>query len=468
MTSRVLQENSDLLLTQSNDPLINDNFIGADGFSTGNPQLATTTLAQTHTLTSVAIVTQDPVVSSTAIAQEHSLTALGFNTGSPVANQVALTQNHSLVPTGFSTSTPEANQTTLAQGHSLTASAILTGSPAVANATMVEGENFAPPSFITGIPSVGSPTLTQDYTLTANSILTPIPEVEDAVDPTEAILAQEIQEIEQMFGGWQRRTYEVPDGRLVQGEREIQATYGDYVSIDKKAKSLIKFGKSADLTTNGLQTIWTVGGNEVYVSDNTIAYVSSSDATDVQEVTIEGHTVTGTGFDQEFTFVVQNVTLNGQTPVALATPLARTSRMYNNNGQELVGRVVVYENTTVVGGVPSDATKIHLDIPASFQSSFKAATTFSKEDYYLLTGAYGAVSLKQSAAVDFYIEIRDAGKTFRQAALFTASSAGGAFNIELDPCIIVPKNADVRITCETSSNNAVAFGVFRGYLAKVV
>lgn len=445
MTSRILQENTDLLLTQSNEPLINDNFIGADGFSTGNPQLATTTLAQTHTLTSVAIVTQDPVVSSTAIAQEHSLTALGFITGTPVANQ-----------------------TTLAQEYSLTASAILTGSPAVANATMIEGENFAPPSFITGTPSVGSPTLTQDYTLTASNILTGMPEVEDAVDPTEAILAQEIQEIEQMFGGWQRRTYEVPDGRLVQGEREIQSTYGDYVSIDKKAKSLIKFGKSADLSTNGLQTVWTVGGNEVYVSDNTIAYVSSSDATDVQEVTIEGHTVTGTGFDQEFTFVVQNVTLNGQTPVALATPLARTSRMYNNNGQELVGRVVVYENTTVVGGVPSDATKIHLDIPAGFQSSFKAATTFSKEDYYLLTGAYGAVSLKQSAAVDFYVEIRDAGKTFRQAALFTASSAGGAFNIELDPCIIVPKNADVRITCETSSNNAVAFGVFRGYLAKVV
>ena len=445
MTSRILQENTDLLLTQSNDPLINDNFIGADGFSTGNPQLATTALAQTHTLTSVAIVTQDPVVSSTAIAQEHSLTALGFNTGTPVANQ-----------------------TTLAQEHSLTASAILTGFPAVANATMVEGENFTPPSFITGTPSVGSPTLTQDYTLTSSNILTGMPEVEDAVDPTEAILAQEIQEIEQMFGGWQRRTYEVPDGRLVQGEREIQATYGDYVSIDKKAKSLIKFGKSADLSTNGLQTVWTVGGNEVYVSDNTIAYVSSSNALDVQEVTIEGHTITGTGFDQEFTFVVQNVTLNGQTPVALTTPLARTSRMYNNNGQELVGRVVVYENTTVVGGVPSDATKIHLDIPAGFQSSFKAATTFSKEDYYLVTGAYGAVSLKQSAAVDFFLELRDAGKTFRQVALFTASSAGGAFNIELDPCIIVPKNADVRITCETSSNNAVAFGVFKGYLAKVV
>lgn len=468
MTSRILQENTDLLLTQSSEPLINDNFIGADGFSTGNPQLATTALAQTHTLTSVAIVTQDPVVSSTAITQEHDLSALGFITGNPVANQAVLAQEHSLTALGFNTGTPVANQTTLAQEHSLTASAILTGFPAVADATMVEGENFAPPSFITGTPSVGSPTLTQDYTLTPSNILTGMPEVEDAVDPTEAIIVQEIQEIDQMFGGWQRRTYEVPDGRLVQGEREIQATYGDYVSIDKKAKSLLKFGKSASLSVNSFETIWTVGGHEVYVSDNTIAYVSSSNALDVQEVTIEGHTVTGTGFDQEFTFVTQSVILNGQTPVALATPLARTSRMYNNNGQELVGRIVVYENTTVVGGVPSDATKIHLDIPAGFQSSFKAATTFSKEDYYLITGAYGAVSLKQSAAVDFYLEIRDAGKTFRQAALFTASSAGGAFNIELDPCIIVPKNADVRITCETSSNNAVAFGVFRGYLAKVV
>ena len=43
-----------------------------------------------------------------------------------------------------------------------------------------------------------------------------------------------------MFGGWQRRAYEVPDGRLVQAEREIYRTFGEQVSVDKKAKSLIK------------------------------------------------------------------------------------------------------------------------------------------------------------------------------------------------------------------------------------
>tara|TARA_S200002703_G_scaffold94758_1_gene81805 strand:- start:302 stop:1696 length:1395 start_codon:yes stop_codon:yes gene_type:complete len=464
MTSRILQENTDLLLTQSNDPLINDNFIGSDGFSTGNPQLATTTLAQTHTLTSVAIVTQDPVVSSTAIAQEHSLTALGFNTGSPVANQAVLTQNHSLVPIGFSTGTPEANQTTLAQEHSLTASAILTGSPVVANATMVEGENFAPPSFITGTPSVGSPTLTQNYSLTANSILTGIPDIEDAVDPTEAILAQEIQEIEQMFGGWQRRTYEVPDGRLVQGEREIQATYGDYVSIDRKAKSLIKFGKSASLSTNTLETVWSVGGNENYISTNDISFISSSSASDTQQITIEGHTIS----NGEFTFVVQTATLNGQNAVGLATDLARVSRIYNSDSTELVGRVVVYENATLSGGIPTDATKIHIDIPAGFQQSFKAATTFSNTDYFIMTGFYGAVSAKVSAGVDFFVEIRESGKVFLPKGSFTASSSGGASDISLDPAIIVPKNADIRIRAETVTNNAIVFGIFKGYLAKVL
>ena len=441
MTSRILQENTDLLLTQSSDPLINDNFIGADGFSTGNPQLATTALAQTHTLTSVAIVTQDPVISSTAIAQEHSLTALGFNTGIPVANQ-----------------------TTLAQEHSLTASAILTGFPAVANATMVEGENFAPPSFITGTPSVGSPTLTQDYILTASSILTPMPEVEDAVDPTEAILAQEIQEIENMFGGWQRRTYEVPDGRLVQGEREIQATYGDYVSIDKKAKSLIKFGKSAALPTNTLETVWSVGGNETYISTNDISFISSSSASDTEQVTIEGHTV----LNGEFTFVVQTATLNGQNAVGLTIDLARVSRIYNSDSTELVGRVVVYENATLSGGIPTDSTKIHIDIPAGFQQSFKAATTFSNTDYFIMTGFYGAVSAKVSAAVDFYVEIREAGKVFLPKGSFTASSTGGASDISLDPAIIVPKNADIRIRVETVTNNAIVFGIFKGYLAKVL
>jgi hypothetical protein len=153
--------------------------------------------------------------------------------------------------------------------------------------------------------------------------------------------------------------------------------------------------------------------------------------------------------------------------VALPTPLARVSLAYNDNGITLVGRVVVYENTALTGGIPDDVTKVHIDIPLGFQESFKAATTFSNTDYYILTGGFGSVSLKQDGAADFYLEIREPGKIFRQVAGISATNAG-PWQINLDPAVIIPKNCDIRVRAETSANNLVVFTSFQGYLAKVI
>ena len=75
---------------------------------------------------------------------------------------------------------------------------------------------------------------------------------------------------------WSRKNYELPEARLVQAEREIYNQFGDLVSIDEKAKSLVKFGKSATLSTDR-ETVWTVGGMETYVTGNTcLLYTSPS------------------------------------------------------------------------------------------------------------------------------------------------------------------------------------------------
>lgn len=396
MSSRILQQDSSLLLTQANEPLINDNFIATDSISTGSP-----------------------AVSSTSLSQDHSLQADSVSSVAP------------LVPT----------------------------------LTLVETENFAATSVETGVPEAGDTALSQVYTLSPTGVLTRTPVVDSANDPN-AIIVKEIEEIQEMFGGWPRRAYEVPDGRLVQAEREIERTFGDKVSIDKKAKSLIKFGKSAELSTNGLATIWTVGGHETYVDDNLITHVSSSSDDDTCQLILECHTVEGTGTDQKFTFFTEVVTLQGQTKVALPTPVARVSEVTNNDNVELVGRVVVYEDVAVTNGIPDDESKIHIDIEAGMQNSFKAATTFSDSDYYVLTGGFGSVSVKQQGGADFFIEVRSAGKVFIQRAAVSASS-GGPWNIEFDPAIIIPKNSDVRLTVETDTNNAVVFGVFKGYLAGI-
>ena len=445
MTSRVLQEDSALLLSEANDPLINEDYLGADSFVTGTPTLQTSSITQQHNITCTNLLTGQVVISTATIAQEHDLTADIIVTGSVVVSSVIITQEHNLLSNN-----------------------IVTLQPSVPSISIVEHEVVVAPSFITGIPVVQSSSIGQVHTLSPSSIQTYRPVVGTASDPDHIIIV-EIEEAQRMFGGWARRAYEVPDGRLVQGEREVYSTYGQRVSIDAKAKSLLKFGKSGNLsTTAGLQTVWSVDGNEVYVSTNLIDRVVSSSASDTQEVTIEGHTIEGSGVDAKFTFVVETVTLNGQTPVALTTPLARASRVNNNGSTEIVGVVAVYEDSAVTGGVPNDTTKIHINIPLCFQQSFKAATTFSNTDYFLLTGCYGAVSQKQTAAADFYIELREVGKSFRQIACLTASSSGGSFNIEFDPAIIIPRNADVRIRCTTGTNNAVVFTNFRGYLAKVV
>jgi hypothetical protein len=414
--------------------------LGSGSITTASPTLATTTVASNAALTANSILTAAPNVLATTITQEHSLTPTVIVTGSPLISTVGLTQDHQLSPTSVATQSPVVNTTDL-----------------------IENVVFATVSLETGTPVVSVSAISQTHSLSPTSITTARPQVQDTVDPS-WITNQEIQEIQDMFGGWPRRSYEVPDGRLVQAEREIELQFGEKVSIDRKAKSLIKFGKSAPLNTTSLQTVWTVGGNETYVNDNLIDSISSSNVNDTQEILLECHTVDADG---NFTFLTQTVNLNGQTRVALPVPVARVSMAYNNNGTEIQGRVAVYENTALTGGIPTDTTKIHIDIPLGLQESFKAATTFSNTDYFILTGGFGSVSSKQAGAADFYLELREQGKVFRQVAAISATSSG-PWEVKLDPAVVISKNADVRVRAETEDNNLVVFTVFQGYLAKVL
>ena len=491
MSSRILQEDSSLLLTESNDAIINDNFIATDSITTGSPSVSTTGITQDHNSSPANISTTPSVVSTTGITQDHNSSPSVIITSPVVISTADLTQNHSVSATSIQTNVPAVETTTVTQSHSFTVTAIVTGQVAVSTTGLVQVHSFQANDIVTGSPIVPSATATEDENFSVGTILTGNP----VVDPTSIsqthnlgaydirtgrvvlgttadpnwIIQQEIGEIQMMFGGWPRRAYEVPDGRLVQAEREIEATFGDRVSVDRKAKSLIKFGKSGELSTTR-ETVWNVGGNETYVTGNNITHISSSSAADNQTIKLECHTVSGTGVDSKFTFVVQTVTLSGQTPVALDTPVARVSRMFNDGSTDLVGAVYVYENAgaTVTAGVPSPASKIHSKIDAGFQQGFKGATTFSNEDYYILTGGFGSISNKQAASVDFFLEVRQAGKVFIEQAAVSANSAGGSWQIELDPAIIIPKNSDIRVTCLSGSQGAVVYCNFKGYLAKVI
>jgi len=263
---------------------------------------------------------------------------------------------------------------------------------------------------------------------------------------------------------WARRNYEVPDGRLVQAEREVYLQYGLEVSIDAKAKSLFRFGRNTDIGLTR-ETVWSLGGNEVYATTNSITHISSASASDDQLIRIESHTIDANG---DFNFVVQTVQLNGQNKVVLPTPVARVSMATNYNSHNIVGPVYVYEDTTISAGVPIDLTKAHIQIPAGTNQSFKAATTFDKDTFAFVTQGFGGVGNKQTANIEFELEFRPKGGVFIQGAAIIAGSSSGNFNVNLDPCVIVPANSDLRVTCISDNAGADAFVNFNLYMAKVL
>lgn len=245
-------------------------------------------------------------------------------------------------------------------------------------------------------------------------------------------------------------------------KREIKDTYGDVVDV--KPKSLLKFGQRDDVGTSKV-LIWNHSeGNEVLPTDNTITHYSSSSGSDTGAGKIEGHTIDANG---DFTFVVQDLVLAGQTKTALTTPLARSSRAFNTTATDWVGDLYIYEDVAVTAGVPQTASAVHVKVAAGENQTAKTATTFSKDDYYLLSNFYASVGERTSAQVDFFLEIALKGQVFRPRFIKSAASTGSFINQDFRPFLIVPPNADIRVRGLASTTNVAVDAGFNGLLCQI-
>jgi hypothetical protein len=423
MTSRILQENTDLILTQSSDPLINDNFIGANGFSTASPQIASTAIAQIHVLTSVSIVTQSPVVSSTAIAQEHSLTALGFTTGNPVANQAALTQEHDLTASGFST-----------------------GSPVVSDATMTEDESFATSPVVTGTPSVGSTTISQNHSLVTDGVLTGRPDVDDATDPN--TLFEQVEQ--KMLGGWPKRIYEHTDLAISKGHT-------------KGHRTLYKFGYNPDVNGDE-ETVWSQGGDFPYPTSAVTMFVSSTSANDANGGT-GANSIIIQGLDENYDEVEETVLLNGQTQVATQNSYLRIYRAFvtlcGTGGTS--GGIIYVGSSGATSGVPN--TTIYANLHLGNQTQIAAYTVPAGYTLYVddINFTAGLSQANKTATCTF--RSRDHGtNVFRTRLISVLQSNQLITKFEYPQEFYEKTDLECRVSTNTT-NNAIGAS-FQGVLVK--
>lgn len=260
------------------------------------------------------------------------------------------------------------------------------------------------------------------------------------------------------------------DSEILYAQERVKKQYGDKVSVFAKAKELIKYGGSSLATSAGYTTVWTNGGDETYLGNsvNTIKYISSASGSDTGDIAIEGHT----DASGEKTFYPLETTLAGQTKTDISsgsfTGFNRSSRIANLSGTDWVGPIYLYEDDTVIGGVPQTASKIHLIGTAQSQQSEKTASTLSNVDYYFISLLKFSIIKKTGSAVDFELQIRRPGQVFRRIDNWGVNSNSATVPFPIKPFIIVPKNSDFRIRAKADTANTQVAASMYGYLASVI
>lgn len=141
-----------------------------------------------------------------------------------------------------------------------------------------------------------------------------------------------------------------------------------------------------------------------------------------------GENIAFDGGDDDFIVLSKTATLNGQTRVALTTPLNRVSRLYNGGSTNLAGNVYVYRDTTISAG-------------------------------YL--------SKSGSNSADCELEIRESGFVFRVSDSIVIATGRGRER-ENHPILIARPNSDIRMTVVASASAQEIKANISGYLAIII
>lgn len=154
-----------------------------------------------------------------------------------------------------------------------------------------------------------------------------------------------------------------------------------------------KFGNAPDFdTTDNEVDIWD-GADDSDINQMSYQFstsadidsISSSDASDTQDIEIQG-------LDEDYNLVTQTITLNGQNRVALTTNLIRVFRLKNVNSTNLADNVYCFVNTTLSSGVPVDTTKVRAMIHSENNQTEMAVYTIPAGKTGYMRDWYAATS----------------------------------------------------------------------------
>lgn len=262
----------------------------------------------------------------------------------------------------------------------------------------------------------------------------------------------------------------------------VKTTSDGYLSISDRSSGLAiskgdvtgafdihQFGNAPDFDqTDGTVDVWE-GANDgginqmVYQWSTTAAIdsISSANAGDTQTIVVKG-------LDGSFNKVEQSVVLNGQTRVALSTPLLRVIKAYNDSATTLAGNVYIYENTALSSGTPIDTTKIRCVVRSANNESLMAIYTAPAGADAYIRGIYASTAggTKSSAyIIRLLVREYNSGtwKAWRVRSIQSLIESGQSrFQYSLVEPEKIPAQSDVRITVRATASGVTACTVSAG------
>ena len=221
------------------------------------------------------------------------------------------------------------------------------------------------------------------------------------------------------------------------------------------------YGENADIDTGtDPEDVWDAGGTYVYTVAAGVKHYISSSAADTGDVHIRllSSDASGDWNLEEFDF-----TLVGNTKTEIVTPSlnnpVRILSVENVGAAALTGDVYVYEDDTVIAGVPQTATKIRAKVLIGNEKTLMAFTTIPSGK----TGFLTQVSCLLTSSLDtkpvLSVYTRPVGGVFRRVVRANLQVAG-QFNwqYKFDAPIVLDAQTDVKFTVDSVNVDNTAVG----------
>ena len=229
-----------------------------------------------------------------------------------------------------------------------------------------------------------------------------------------------------------------------------------------------KFGEGDGIdTADGIVDIWDGTSDLVASPIKTYTWsttadidtISSSNDSDTMDVEIQG-------LDENWDLVLQTVTVDGQTKVTLPTPLIRVFRMKNVGTTNILGNLFCYVDTAIVGGIPTDGSKVRAIIRDGHNQTQMALYSVPRGYSLFIKLGWSTIAGKNTTAnIGIFIKVRSFGSVFRELHTTALLSAGNSVSTRpYEIPLKLEEKTDIIYSCGVTQNDTAVSSGFHGIL----